>query len=502
MAEAKVRFGSPVATSRTQLPQILKKFLVHFRRPSDYDGTYGFDWLRDEYIHPIKSVILDHSGNTINAALNLCENTNLLKTKYKKLVAHNNDYYGSWLTMFPNTIEANTTHSASIQTNGIDLDIDIETLETLISDDTEIIFENENPFLKITPEKLMLKNLITGTITNKSLGGTNIKKYYSNSKKINIKSDGGVFENDEEIKVFAKLDSQKVEVGKLMVCKNNDYNDYTTEIYVIKSYLRDDPNFSKTIIDTELAKIGGIQGLEDYLNQKSMNQSLIKVKLIYDQSKDWVFRKQSLINASNQPKYNGMIQNQSTMLMSTGRYMDYINDRFKLMYPNLVNKNAVFLYITPFTSPTAGGASYNAPLDSKHIIIFKNNIDHLPSYAHEIGHNFGLEHSFEDDPTLTNAILLANAQADLAQDEATKISTLTNNRAFYNANPERRREDTKILDNNIQYRRDNIIVLNNNLLRFSKKATENIMDYDLSNQKVFFKWQSDIMKPEVKTYYH
>jgi hypothetical protein len=35
----------------------LKRFIVHFRRPENYDGKYGFDWLREEYNTPKK---LDH----------------------------------------------------------------------------------------------------------------------------------------------------------------------------------------------------------------------------------------------------------------------------------------------------------------------------------------------------------------------------------------------------------------------------------------------------------
>lgn len=35
-----------------------KKFLIHFRRPlgSAYDGSYGFDWLRDEYVYDLEEV--------------------------------------------------------------------------------------------------------------------------------------------------------------------------------------------------------------------------------------------------------------------------------------------------------------------------------------------------------------------------------------------------------------------------------------------------------------
>ena len=29
----------------------LKKFLVHFRRGSNYKGEYGFDWVREDYIY-------------------------------------------------------------------------------------------------------------------------------------------------------------------------------------------------------------------------------------------------------------------------------------------------------------------------------------------------------------------------------------------------------------------------------------------------------------------
>ena len=34
----------------------LKKFLVHFRRPQDYHGQYGFDWLRQSYVEGVRVV--------------------------------------------------------------------------------------------------------------------------------------------------------------------------------------------------------------------------------------------------------------------------------------------------------------------------------------------------------------------------------------------------------------------------------------------------------------
>jgi len=47
-----------------------------------------------------------------------------------------------------------------------------------------------------------------------------------------------------------------------MVCKNTDYKENTVDIYVIKSFLNDYFAFDKTIIGSELPKIGGISGNE------------------------------------------------------------------------------------------------------------------------------------------------------------------------------------------------------------------------------------------------
>ena len=32
-------------------------YLIHFRRPQNYEGEFGFDWVRDEYIEIIDSNI-------------------------------------------------------------------------------------------------------------------------------------------------------------------------------------------------------------------------------------------------------------------------------------------------------------------------------------------------------------------------------------------------------------------------------------------------------------
>lgn len=63
-------------------------FLIHFRRPDNYDGEFGFDWMRDDY-------------NTV------CNNYKELKKEYydcekneKVELPKGKEYFVPWLSMF------------------------------------------------------------------------------------------------------------------------------------------------------------------------------------------------------------------------------------------------------------------------------------------------------------------------------------------------------------------------------------------------------------------
>lgn len=484
-----VIFGEP-----EKFPQIrnslLNKFLVHFRKPSSYRGEYGFDWIRDEYIYPITSV------NGTNKEL--CLDIPKLKTEYKTTDVSNTispfgkDYYCSFLNLMLN--------------QEVDLDLEIEALEALSSNATEIIFESSTPDLVITPVNIALNTLIASGKQIKNLGGTNVRDYYLATNKIKVKCNKPYTRN-EEIKIFAKLkdsisDSEdKKEVGKLMVMKNNDQSRYTINIYVIKSYLKNDSVFGLSTVDTEILNAGGLQVIEDYLNQKSLNQALIQVKLI--SIPDWIFTKQTLLNTSNTPNtdYTGMIINEATMLMDIAKYMNFINDRFKAGYPAISKQKGIFIYLTPFSSPSAGGASYTNPLTSKHIILFKNNINHLPSYAHEIGHTLGLEHFFLDG-TSTVSQQIALVEIKLNNEKTSKINHFITNAQYYAAHNAEKLKNEAIYNKNIKSYEDELNVLKKNKIRFIQQTTENIMDYNLNKQNSFDKWQWKVIQDETKMYYH
>lgn len=469
---------------------LIAKFIVHFRRPSTYNGEFGFDWMRDEYIYPITRV----GGNNKELSLDLAK----LKTEYKTtdvanaISPYGKDYYCTFLNLKLN--------------QEVTMDIEVEELEPLSADATEIIFESSNPELTITPTTILLSTLITGQKQSKSLGVTTTKDYYLASNQVKVKC-SKAFANNEQIKVFAKLKDpvsgieEKKEVGKMMVMKNSDEPKFTVDIYVIKSYLRDDANFGLSVIDTEISKIGGLIGLENYLNNQSLNQALIQVKVIPLQ--DWIFTKQTLINTSNTPStaYTGMIVNPTIMEMDESKYMNFINDRFKVGYPSIAGRKGIFIYLTPFLSPTAGGASYTSPLTSKHIILFKSNLYHLPSYAHEIGHTLGLEHFFLDG-TMTVNQEIAIIQTKLNNEKNDKTNRFITYASYYLTHPNEKLKDKAIYDKNIKSYEDQLHVLRKNTHKIIKKSTENIMDYDLQKQKSFDKWQWKVISEEVKTYYH
>lgn len=201
----------------------LKKFMVHFRRPSSYQGTYGFDWLRDEYIYPIVTVTHDNSGAAIGTPTPLCKNVSALKTEYldSSISPHGSAYYPAWLSIFPHTTTSQFAHGSRMHRSGVTLDLEIEELEALTSDATKLIFESGNPNLTITPNEIQLSTLL-GSKQTKSLGGSATRDYYLARGKVNIKSKDAPLAAHTEIKVFAKLGTlARIEVGKLMVYKND-----------------------------------------------------------------------------------------------------------------------------------------------------------------------------------------------------------------------------------------------------------------------------------------
>ncbi len=391
MGSPSIQFGSYTSITRPQVVT-LKKFMVHFRRPSDYQGKYGFDWLRDEYIYPIETVTNDNNGTAIGAPTALCKNVAALKTEYKTtdvvnpISPYGMDYYSAWLSIFPHTTTAQFAHGSRMHRNGVDLDVEIEALESLVDDATEILFETNNQFLKITPSKLNLKDLI-GSKKTKNLGGTTTRDYYLAEKKVNIKCKGGTLNAHEEIKVFAKLGSQKTEVGKLMVYKNN------------------------VIPKAEIVAVNVITGpssaslRSDYqylFKNQSFNQALIRAEVRVD-------TEFNLVELSKKkPAVRAFLNNVSAMSSQQikqtlvnlyeiyGRHKPTTNSG-QINYTGNTGTTRTYLFYTEFL---AGNVLGSCSLDANNnwgnsYIIYKSALKDDHTIVHEAGHSFGLPHVFQ-----------------------------------------------------------------------------------------------------------
>lgn len=446
----------------------------------------------------------------------------------------------------------------------VTLDIEVEELETLSSDATEILFESSNSDLLITPTNIALSTLIAGGKQSKNLGGTATRDYYLANNQVKVKCNRA-FTVNEQIKIFAKLKDpssgieDKKEVGKMMVMKNSDQPKYTINVYVIKAFLSDNPTFGESVIDAEFSKIGGLTGLAKYLNESSLNQGLIQVNLIdkRDSKQLKIELSTNTFNLANRgfntrtgradedyESMKGIITNPSpaNFEVDSGKSVNLFNKQLNMLY-GLDREKCILLYLCPLKTKDAGGSAYTIPLNNKHCIIFGTNLNHPQSYAHEIAHTLGLEHIFLDKDSSCNPISTTAEKNNINNEtndfkrkiEEVKRKVENNwlkykqeNIAYFTQNPDKIAEYKKAYDENKvslnnQFRdyekkqNDRIKVINQNAFRFIKATTDNIMDYsyetDCANPPVilyrdtnklisFYKNQWKIIQNEAKNYYH
>ena len=164
--------GNPTKIVRISEPD-LRKFLVHFRRPlkAGYDGSYGFDWLRDEYVYDIEPVF---EANDISTKLyrgNVEElikeytclkssDANNLKEVDEIITEDKETYLPAWLAIFPT--------SSPININGVDLHLQIDQeigddTNNLTADGTVLEFETSTGVV-VSPNQIAL-----GEVINKKL---------------------------------------------------------------------------------------------------------------------------------------------------------------------------------------------------------------------------------------------------------------------------------------------------------------------------------------------
>ena len=212
----------------------MQPFTIHFRRPENnptsgsgsksnlYDGSYGFDWLRDEYVYNILDVfeLVDMHSGVATPKRNrlykgkvdkLIKEYIQLNSKDSKVKAENtkiktklgNTYIPSWLSIFP------TTHVLGKSNNGVDLYIEVEQEEKLAASvpaltnpsGININFEADQGIDISVSGIKTLADLISGTSEEIDLNldgpssyidSKKVKRYSDKSKTINITASAGI----------------------------------------------------------------------------------------------------------------------------------------------------------------------------------------------------------------------------------------------------------------------------------------------------------------------
>ena len=293
----------------------MQPFTIHFRRPEInrnlnigsksnlYDGSYGFDWLRDEYIYdlePVYELVDSSSGRTLpkknrlykGKVDNLIKEYIQLNNKDLKVKAEINKiqaktggtYIPSWLSIFP------TTHASKKHNDGVDLYLQVEQEEALstailsLKDPSAINLEFEaDDGIDIQATGIQtLADLIGGDTqeldlkfsdSSSKIKNKKVRRYLDKTKVINIRSSTG--NNDVKfIRIKATNTSKtctKV-VGLICIYPNSDSHIYHADINVVPTLIA--PLSNSYQLPTIMLNSNPFS-IDKFINNHFLNQAMV-----------------------------------------------------------------------------------------------------------------------------------------------------------------------------------------------------------------------------------
>lgn len=263
----------------------LRHFQVHFRRPehAGYNGSFGFDWLRDEYVYDEIRVRIAKSKKGLYKG----DIQNLIKeyTHFKgQKIRHINEiktlstesYIPAWLAIFPSAKHTGHPNASSeVNADGVKLYLQIDqddkdSAKVLVDDGTELTFEC-SAGLKVSPEKISLGKFIEKSPLKKTLvssrQGISSRHFYRHLTKTTVTVTAtNTYSEPAYIKVIAKNQNLKKTVGLLMVYPNNIIP--KADIRIV--------HFS-TVAGTQ--EVPTPPAYQDYLKKRAFNQALVRAEI-------------------------------------------------------------------------------------------------------------------------------------------------------------------------------------------------------------------------------
>lgn len=433
-----------------EIPSTLLKFMVNFRRPRtftwstgvvvNFDGHFGFDWLRDEYVNPMVKVLSDLNEDPLNKLTPLCTDPEKLKAEYlngdpSPIRPFGTDYYPAWMSIMPYTTAEEFKHGSTMHKHGVKLSLEIDEIDALELHNNEIEFQIASPassVLSITPAKFTLADVLEkGVKTKKVLDASkNISRtYWYLEDFVTVKCSGGVLSSDTEIQVVAKGSDREETVGKLMVYKNNIIP--KAEIVMVRFTYTD-----KTIkLDSSYHSI---------LKNNSYNQALIRAEVLEDE----LFVLDDLPDTDSDVKAFKTAYPDGTK-HDSNKFMTDLVKLYSKFGANMPadSDNRTVMFITDQIAKkntegiAAGHAVKNVFQWGNAVVIFGTALKDETTFVHEIGHSLSLPHTFEPTtmPGVNNTHKFYMGYTDNIMDYNHKLDgtaakngiTTTENRQFF-----------------------------------------------------------------------
>ncbi len=434
-----------IQESQEEEQEVGLKFIVRLERLDSYKGEFGFDWMRDDY-------------------KTICEDYEKLKKEYTPTKIYEQEYFVPWLSMFPNQQK-------------VKLKLAITEIEGSAKD-TDIIKLPSKSGIKFEPNE--------------------IKVSEANGKEITVICETPLNSNV----VISLLHKDDEEVGKLNVFKNANHEQLQFNITPVRILRSISPQSDKDTIENMIDHSQGfgdkskdinsdLQNLQEYLNMQSLNQALLKCSIgkVYD-----------IIIDEDKWIADDLIIDEGCAFK--GSLLDKFEEEFKKQHPKEFKNKGITVFLSPIENigndgkEGAGGYGNLGDIDSKNLAIFETNLWNKESFAHEIAHVAGLEHSFkEKDDEYNNPSILDNHNTYIKQVDD-YLNYMINNGSskkeiadFWNS----KKED-------YSYVRSKLNIYYRNLHKFKQGKTDNFMDY-YNTKKSFWKFQWKALQDDIIKFY-
>ena len=435
------------------------KFLVHFRRPDGYDGSYGFDWLQPEFEN--------------------CDSSFDLKKEYNPTKIHEQEYLTPWLSI------------AKGQTIKVNLTIEVLTDSHPLSDN-DIIKLPAQKGIRFNPEEIKAKD-ITGTVKHFPTGE-------DKGIAIEVTCDDTV-STDTIVNVYNQEDTV---IGNLSLFKND--KEYLMPIRVVQlvreGFESEDEN-SMIMHLINSADFSGcfeisecMERVEEYMNKYAYNQAFVRCQM--ERGSDNVIKTHTVTINETEWKNKNYINAGGEIFDRDNLNSDLLN-----IYKNQIEKKTRFfkgiiLFITNFKAAGMAGKGNLNIIDDRNCILFKNGgITKKDVYVHEIGHVLSLSHPFQ--------------KRDVKKIQQREQEVVAANN--YLNNPKVSQENKRIFwqenKEGIKYKNRQSYLYYRNKYTFYESDKNNpekgatkcmFMDYTV-DRKVFTQWQWRTIQESVKRYF-